>query len=1033
MRASIRWRWALFTMAGLGGVVFMGASVGHCQSSVTDDLWDMSRGTIVITNSPVYGETDARDILGGLFGSSYPGQCIFLDNQSPPGGVYYIEWQTVSEVTIGGLALYAEGDGSGSNNQREFSEFVLKAKSSPSSPDYDLVLFDYVVPSHPYDYVDPTNKLVLLSSITPVTSSFFRAEFVEHSTGGNFDAPRIWEIDGYPVGPTITLQPANRQVVAGNAATMAAKALGMPTLYYQWLRNGNAINDATNAALIITNVQPAHAGNYSLVVSNAFGVTNSVEALLTVLPAPPCTHGPTNVISWWRAEGSAVDWVSGNHGTLVGNATFGEGRLAQGEGFTLDGDGDYVTVGNPATLRCQDFTIETWMRRASSTIATFSGTSTLFFGYGFGGYGFGILNDGQLFLSKIGVSNVTLTNTVADTDWHHVAVTKVGGAINFYIDGVAYPVAAYDPGFVFSTPAAIGARGDGQGGSFLGQLDEMSFYSRALTPAEIQISFAAGLSGKCLDLVPPTIVSPPQSTNVIAGSNVLFSVVAGGSLPLGYQWRFNGVDISGATNTSLTVSNVQFASTGSYSVIVTNEAGSTTSSGTLNIVFPPATARILASNAMAGSSIVIPITLVANGNEHSFGFSLNYSAQRLAYAGVVLGSGAAGANLFVNASMTATGRLGIGVVLPTQSTLSPGTQEVVRVTFQSRPLLGAQSANTTIAFTDQPVLRELSDSQLQPLTANYFSSIFTLLPTVFEGDVSPRTNGNQSVSVTDWQQVGRFVARLDAITFSNEFRRADNAPRASLGDGQLKVTDWVQAGRYLAGAEPLVAIGGPAVETNATVAGTSINRRLVVMNTNVASGQIGTVLVNLEAQGDENAVGFTLAYNPAALTFVSLEPGDAATGASFVVNTNQATNGRIGVVLALDQGTTFPAGNRELAKVNFATSVATGVFPLTLADYLATRCVSDEMANELPVGFVSGSLTVNAANAQPTLFIVRSNNSVILSWEAWAGQFVLQSAPALSGAENVWASVPGTTQTNGDSIHLTLPITNQAQFFRLQR
>ena len=52
-------------------------------------------------------------------------------------------------------------------------------------------------------------------------------------------------------------------------------------------------------------------------------------------------------------------------------------------------------------------------------------------------------------------------------------------------------------GFTFSTNAAIGATGDDFGGAFLGLIDEVSIYNRALTAAEIQSIFAAGTAGKC--------------------------------------------------------------------------------------------------------------------------------------------------------------------------------------------------------------------------------------------------------------------------------------------------------------------------------------------------------------------------------------------------------------------------------------------------------------------------------------------------------------------------------------------------------
>jgi hypothetical protein len=78
-----------------------------------------------------------------------------------------------------------------------------------------------------------------------------------------------------------------------------------------------------------------------------------------------------------------------------------------------------------------------------------------------------------------------------------------------------------------------------------------------------------------------------------------------------------------------------------------------------------------------------------------------------------------------------------------------------------------------------------------------------------EGDVSPRAQANGVVSVTDWVQVGRFVAGLDAASVGAEFQRADCAPRATLGDGRLTVSDWVQAGRYAAGLDSATAAAGP--------------------------------------------------------------------------------------------------------------------------------------------------------------------------------------------------------------------------------
>ena len=78
--------------------------------------------------------------------------------------------------------------------------------------------------------------------------------------------------------------------------------------------------------------------------------------------------------------------------------------------------------------------------------------------------------------------------------------------------------------------------------------------------------------------VVPFITNQPQSLVVNAGSNATFAVGAGGTSPLNFQWQFNGANLLGATNATYTRTNVQSATTGNYSVVVANSAGSVTSS-----------------------------------------------------------------------------------------------------------------------------------------------------------------------------------------------------------------------------------------------------------------------------------------------------------------------------------------------------------------------------------------------------------------------------------------------------------------------
>lgn len=74
--------------------------------------------------------------------------------------------------------------------------------------------------------------------------------------------------------------------------------------------------------------------------------------------------------------------------------------------------------------------------------------------------------------------------------------------------------------------------------------------------------------------IPPAIVTQPVSQNVIQGMPVTFSVVASGTAPLSYQWRKNGVNITGGNDTTYSITSVQPADSGNYSVVVSNSAGS---------------------------------------------------------------------------------------------------------------------------------------------------------------------------------------------------------------------------------------------------------------------------------------------------------------------------------------------------------------------------------------------------------------------------------------------------------------------------
>ena len=76
----------------------------------------------------------------------------------------------------------------------------------------------------------------------------------------------------------------------------------------------------------------------------------------------------------------------------------------------------------------------------------------------------------------------------------------------------------------------------------------------------------------------PTILEHPQDATAVLGSSVTFSVRAEGTAPLSYQWQRDGVDIPGATMTSLAWANLKLSDDGAQvRVIVSNAEGSVTS------------------------------------------------------------------------------------------------------------------------------------------------------------------------------------------------------------------------------------------------------------------------------------------------------------------------------------------------------------------------------------------------------------------------------------------------------------------------
>jgi len=129
------------------------------------------------------------------------------------------------------------------------------------------------------------------SYTTPVTttadSGSTFAVVVTNTAGTVTSAAATLTVSAAAVAPTITTQPANQTVTAGQTATFAVVAGGTAPLSYQWQKNGANIAGATAASYTTPATTTADSGStFAVVVSNSAGTVTSAAATLTVNPAP---------------------------------------------------------------------------------------------------------------------------------------------------------------------------------------------------------------------------------------------------------------------------------------------------------------------------------------------------------------------------------------------------------------------------------------------------------------------------------------------------------------------------------------------------------------------------------------------------------------------------------------------------------------------------------------------------------------------------------------------------------------------------
>jgi hypothetical protein len=282
--------------------------------------------------------------------------------------------------------------------------------------------------------------------------------------------------------PTITTHPQSQTVTAGANVTFTVVATGTPPLSYQWRKDGQDLAGATAASLVLNNVQPSHAGTYTVRVSNSTGAVTSNPATLTVNPVGP----PPGVAE----RDLPVGYQAGVPFTVTLHLEAGETITAYG---VEDGPPPGWTVANIS--HGGEFDSQNRKVKWDPFFASNGRQQTLTY-------------------------QVTPPAEASGT-----AIFE--GVASF--DGINVPL----------------------GGD------------QTISP---------GTAG-----TPPTITTHPQSQTVTVGASVTFTVVASGTPPLSYQWRFNRVPIAGATGPTLVLNAVQASDAGSYTVVVSNAHGNATS------------------------------------------------------------------------------------------------------------------------------------------------------------------------------------------------------------------------------------------------------------------------------------------------------------------------------------------------------------------------------------------------------------------------------------------------------------------------
>ena len=448
--------------------------------------------------------------------------------------------------------------------------------------------------------------------------------------------------------PTITAPPVSQTVEAGKTATFMVTATGGGTLAYQWKKNGVDVSGATSNPYTIAAAMADDGSKYSVAVSNSAGTTTSSEATLTVTAAAVVatkpaitTHpaaqtvvlGSTAIFSvsasgtapfsyQWKKNGVNIpnatsssyttpDTSMANNGDLfsvvvsnsAGSVTSNEAKLgvsatAVAPAITTQPAAQTVTEGQSAMFSVTasgtaPFTYQ-WKKNGTNIEGVTTSSHT---------------TDATVLADNGAVFTVVVSNSAGSVTSSGAALTVNAAVAPTITTHPAAQTVTEGQSAMFSVTASGTAPFTYQwkkNGTNIEGVTTSSHTTDATVLADngavftVVVSNSAGTvtsSGAALTVnaaVAPTITTQPIAQTITAGATVTFTVTATGTSP-NYQWKKNGINITGgtgATTSSYTTPAMGYAGNGAvYSVVVSNSAGSVTSSSATLTVNKTSTAQ----------------------------------------------------------------------------------------------------------------------------------------------------------------------------------------------------------------------------------------------------------------------------------------------------------------------------------------------------------------------------------------------------------------------------------------------------------